>query len=119
LAIGHPTVPKQIFLNSTMGFNLLEGGSKLLCSDDGEDNVKEDLLREMSREDRTKADKKDEDDDSNGSSSDDDEEEEDEEVVGIFNSHIDPQTRYNYKLSIVRLVQFLSRSNSQNGSRKH
>jgi hypothetical protein len=48
-----------------------------------------------------------------------DEEEEDEEVVGIFNSHNDPQTRYNYKLSIVRLVRFLSRSNAQNRSHKH
>jgi hypothetical protein len=99
-----------------MGVNIdEEAGSKLLYSD-GED-VKVDLLAQMSKEDRTK-DREDEDEvESDGLSS--DEEEEDEEVVGIFNSHIDPQTRYNYKLSIVRLVRFLSRSNLQNGSRKH
>ncbi len=69
----------------------------------------------MDREDGTKDPEEDE---SDGSLSE-DEGEEDKEVVGIFNSHNDPQTRYNYKLSIVRLVRFLSRSYAQNRSHKH
>jgi hypothetical protein len=92
----------------------LEAGSKLLYSD-GDGNVKDDLLAEMDREDGTKDPEEDE---SDGLLSK-DEEEEDEEVEGIFNSHNDPQTRYNYKLSIVHLVWFLSRSNAQNRSHKH
>jgi hypothetical protein len=100
----------------------IETESKLLLADKDED-VKELLLEEMSREDGIHDTLLglEEDELSDGSLSEDEEldEEVDQEVVGIFNSRTDPGTKYNYTLSIIRLVLFLSRSNDKNGSRKH
>jgi hypothetical protein len=89
---------------------------KLLLASKDED-VKELLPAEMSREDRIKE-APEEDELSDGSLSKDEEldEEADEAIVGIFNSRTDPATS---TLSIIRLVMFLSRSNDKNGSFKH
>ena len=80
----------------------IETETKLLHSNE-DDNVKELLLAEMANEDGNKD--AEEDELSDGSLSDD--EEDDEEVVGIFNAHIDDQTRNNSTLSIVCLGLFV------------
>jgi hypothetical protein len=107
-----------ISIETIMGVNN-ETNSKLLHCSLEDDNVKELLLEEMGKEDGNKFVEEEEEDLSSNAGSLSEDEEEDEDVVGIFNSHIDPQTRYNYKLSSIRLVRFLSRSNAMKGSRKH